>query len=166
MKRLRSLPHRLLDYRLLYGRLIRLLIQRPQRQLHLTAQQGVTKQQTRQRRKPDCHFPLCCWFQQRNQQHPKQLHRRGRQLQQSQQSLWHPLQLHLLRLHQSLPSQSRPSYRCPSRRPPFVTYQVVAKRNKAVVVVLLGMVKVNVPAVIVWLPNVCTLTALFDCVEL
>ena len=34
------------------------------------------------------------------------------------------------------------------------------------VVVLLGMVRVNVPAVIVWLPNVCTLTALFDCEEL
>jgi hypothetical protein len=43
---------------------------------------------------------------------------------------------------------------------------VVAKRSKAVVVVLLGMVSVNVPAVIVWLPNVCTLTALFDCEEL
>jgi hypothetical protein len=43
---------------------------------------------------------------------------------------------------------------------------VVAKRNKAVDVVLEGIVKVKVPAVIVWEPKVWTLTALLLCVEL
>jgi hypothetical protein len=43
---------------------------------------------------------------------------------------------------------------------------VVAKRSKAVVVVLEGIVSVKVPAEIVWEPNVCTLTALLPCDEL
>jgi len=43
---------------------------------------------------------------------------------------------------------------------------VVAKRNRAVVVVLEGMVNVKVPAVIVWEPKVWTLIALRDCVKL
>ena len=37
---------------------------------------------------------------------------------------------------------------------------MVAKRKSAVAVLFVGMVSVKVPAVIVWSPNVCTLTAL------
>jgi hypothetical protein len=43
---------------------------------------------------------------------------------------------------------------------------VVAKRSKAVDVVFDGIVKVNVPAVMVCEPNVWTLIALRDCVKL
>jgi hypothetical protein len=46
------------------------------------------------------------------------------------------------------------------------TYQVVDKRNKAVAVLLVGIVKVNVPAVMVCEPKVCTDTALLDWVLL
>jgi hypothetical protein len=42
----------------------------------------------------------------------------------------------------------------------------VDKRSKAVVVVLEGIVNVNVPAVMVCAPNVWTLTAALDWVEL
>jgi hypothetical protein len=44
--------------------------------------------------------------------------------------------------------------------------QVVAKRSNAVDVVFEGIVKVNVPAVTVCEPKVCTLTALLEDVEL
>jgi hypothetical protein len=40
------------------------------------------------------------------------------------------------------------------------------KRSRAVEASLVGIVSVNVPAVTVWLPNVCTETALSPCVEL
>ena len=45
-------------------------------------------------------------------------------------------------------------------------YQVVARRSRAVLVVFDGIVRVNVPAVTVCEPKVCTLTALLDFDEL